>query len=264
MKKIGIGIAAAAVMVGTPTLAADMALKALPPVPGPVFSWTGCYVGINAGGGWGERAGDLDSFGGPDAADLANAVAAGAIPSTFGLRPAGALGGGQIGCNSQTGMWMWGGEADIQAADISDSTTMNSPRKGLVTPVAQSASENLPWFGTFRARLGAVVAPQWLLYASGGLAYGGVHDSASLIATPATNGTFVSSLSQTRVGWTLGAGAEYAISPNLSLRAEYLYIDLGKNTMTLLDPVHLPGDFINYDFVHRENIFRIGLNYRFR
>jgi outer membrane immunogenic protein len=141
---------------------------------------------------------------------------------------------------------------------------MNFPGKGLVNPVAQSASENLRWFGTFRARLGAVVAPQWLLYATGGLAYGGVRDSASLISTPATMGTFVGSLSQTRVGWTGGAGAEYAISPNLSLRAEYLYIDLGKNTMTLLDPVHLPGDFINYDFVHRENMFRIGLNYRFR
>jgi outer membrane immunogenic protein len=132
---------------------------------------------------------------------------------------------------------------------------MNFPGKGLVNPVAQSASENLRWFGTFRARLGAVVAPQWLLYTSGGLAYGGVRDSASLISTPATTGTFVGSLSQKRVGWTVGVGAEYAISPNLSLRAEYLYIDLGKSAATLLDPVHLPGDFINYNFVHRENWF---------
>jgi outer membrane immunogenic protein len=160
-------------------------------------------------------------------------------------------------------MWVLGGEADIQAAEIRDSMTINFPAIATTVPTAQSASENLRWFGTVRARVGAIVAPQWLLYATGGLAYGDVHDNPSLIASPPTSGTFVGSLSQTRTGWTIGAGTEYAIIPNLTLKAEYLYIDLGKSTVTLLDPVNLPGDFINYNFVHRENIFRVGLNYQF-
>jgi outer membrane immunogenic protein len=243
-----------------------MAVKAPPsPPPAPAYSWTGCYLGINGGGGWGEHTGGLDSFGGPDAGDLANAVAAGAVPRVFGLRPDGALGGGQIGCDWQTGIWVLGGEADIQAADIRQSTTFNFPGAFPATPpVAQSASEDLRWFGTVRARLGWLPVPKWLLYATGGLAYGSVRDSASLLVTPATKGTFVGSQSQTKVGWTAGAGTEFPIIfPNLTFKAEYLYMDLGKSTVTLLDPVNLPGDFINYNFPHRVSIVRVGLNYQF-
>jgi outer membrane immunogenic protein len=245
--------------------AADIAVKAPPsPPPATPYSWTGCYAGINGGGGWVEHTGGLASIGEPDTTAAAEDVAAGAIPSFFGLRPDGALGGGQIGCDWQTGIWVLGGEADIQAADIGQSRTFNFPGTAIITPVAQSASEDLHWFGTVRARLGWLPLPQWLLYATGGLAYGSVHDSASLIATPAIAGTFVGSESQTRVGWTAGAGTEFPIIfPNLTFKAEYLYMDLGKSTVTLLDPVNFPGDFINYIFPHRVSIVRAGLNYRF-
>ena len=90
----------------------------------------------------------------------------------------------------------------------------------------------LDWFGTLRARLGVTVAPTFLLYATGGLAYGGVRLN-TLVNQQVTNSlvppSFASaSNSSTRVGWTIGVGGEYAFSQNWSAKVEYLYYDLGR------------------------------------
>jgi outer membrane immunogenic protein len=270
MKKVLLGsVGIAALLTAGAANAADLPAHPVykaPVVAPAVFSWTGCYVGANVGWGFADRnnTGTLDGF----TPDFTPTVTLGNnVPQNLGLRPEGVIGGGQIGCNWQSGFWVWGVEADFQGSDIHDSTTINLPGTGVFVPSTSTAEDRLRWFGTVRARLGFTVTPQWLLYATGGFAYGRVEDSASLFFTPATAGTFFGSHSETRGGWTVGAGTEYAFAPTgwgqWSFKIEYLFVDLGTTKVTEFDPVHFPASSISYDFEHREHIVRAGLNYRF-
>ncbi|HEY9214722.1 MAG TPA: outer membrane protein [Ancylobacter sp.] len=194
----GLGLAA---VLATPAAAADLSY----PAPAayavaPVFTWTGFYLGANAGYGWGEadHSSDIDGF----------------------------LGGIQAGYNYQlSGPFVIGVEADLQYSNI------------------ESGAFTLDYFGTVRARAGFAV-DQFLLFGTGGFAYGrGTFELAGL------------SNDQTNVGWTIGAGAEYAIDPNWSVKAEYLYLDLGSETYTTINGA--------YDVGLTSNILRAGVNYRF-
>ncbi|MDQ0509669.1 outer membrane protein [Ancylobacter amanitiformis] len=137
----------------------------------------------------------------------------------------GFAGGFQAGYNWQFNSLVLGLETDLQGANISSSTF------------------DLDYFGTVRARAG-VALDQFLLYGTAGLAYGGgTYELAYL------------SNDQTHTGWTIGAGGEYAITPNWSVKAEYLYVDLNKQTYTsVVGPV---------DVGATANIVRAGVNYHF-
>src|SRR5215475_14014038 len=116
---------------------------------GPVYAgidWTGAYGGVNGGYGW-------------DASSIGDALA------PFDISPAGGFAGGQIGYNIQRGHIVFGVEADIQASDISDSSTVT------VGNTSATIKSKLDWFGTVRARLG-YAADRNLVYITGGLAYG--------------------------------------------------------------------------------------------
>ncbi|WAC25687.1 outer membrane protein [Ancylobacter sp. SL191] len=200
----GAGLAAAlmAVQVATPAAAADLSYPAPAAyaAPAPVFSWTGFYIGANAGYGWGAA----------DASDDTN----------------GFLGGIQAGYNWQTaGNFVLGIEADLQASNI------------------ESPTYQLDYFGTVRARAGFAF-DQAMIYGTGGFAYGR--------GTYQLNGL---SNDQTQTGWTIGAGGEYAFAPNWTVKAEYLYLDLGKETYdTAVGPI---------DVGTTANILRAGVNYKF-
>ena len=86
--------------------------------------------------------------------------------------------------------------------------------------------------------------------------------SAANPAAPA-GGNFVGSLNKVRAGWTVGAGAEYAFTRNLSLKAEYLYVDLGSDNVSWSDPVLFPGAALTYNYRHTDHIVRAGLNWKF-
>jgi outer membrane immunogenic protein len=259
MKKSLLAIPACALLTGSPAFAADLALKAPPPAP--VDSWNGCYVGANGGSSFGNRTGTISGF----TPDFASTVTSGNnVPGSLGVRPESAFGGGQIGCNWQTGQWVLSGETDFQGSGIQNSTTISLPGNlPEFVPSTSTGHEDLQWFGTVRGRIGVAVIPQLLAYATGGFAYGRVSDSASTLFTPAISGAFVGSAVQTRLGWTVGAGAEYAVLPNLSVKVEYLYINLGTSTVTEFDPVHFPASSISYSFTHADNVVRAGLNWRF-
>ena len=113
-----------------------------------------------------------------------------------------------------------------------------------------------------RARLGFTPLNDLLLYGTGGLAYGGVRNSASLALTPLGDGNYAGATSETRVGWTAGVGGEYAFANSWSVKLEYLYVDLGTTGVQMTDPGR-PNTFIDYGFRHRDNIVRVGLNYHF-
>jgi len=218
----------------TPALGADLAVKAQPlvPAPGPVaapFSWTGWYIGANAGFGVGQGYGTLTSPAGTFEA--------------FNAMPAGGFGGGQLGYNYQIfGRFVIGAETDIQGAGLSDDRTCLA---GCTPASFASIDHKLNWFGTTRARAGLATGTV-LSYVTGGAAYGGIETGISTPAGSLTNST-------TTTGWTWGAGVEAALGGNWTAKAEYLYLNLGSSNFALTGT--------NNGF--SASVIRTGLNYHF-
>ena len=168
MRKAAIGIAAVAAMIGTPVLAADMAVKA-PPLPAPVYSWTGGYIGANGGYGWGGW--NSNSL----AAIFPDGVTTTADPDVHGW-----FGGVTAGYNWQTSpQWVVGIEGDFdwtgeRASDGSNaSTTGPGPSTGfcdfgggcsIITATTSANDWRKLWFATLRGRVGFLIEPTWLLY----------------------------------------------------------------------------------------------------
>jgi outer membrane immunogenic protein len=190
--------AAAAAALSGPALAADLPARTMAPAPAavtymPVFTWTGLYVGLNAGYGW--RNSTTVTVTGPVSY----------FQSFSDSNNGGFVGGGQIGYNWQTGAIVFGAEADIQYADLGG--------KHSFAPFWNGGS-NGNYFGTVRGRVGFAF-DRALIYATGGLAYGDV-------------GQDWWGNNSTRAGWTLGAGVEYAFTNNWTARVEGLWVKLDK------------------------------------
>jgi outer membrane immunogenic protein len=231
------------------------------PVMAPVYSWTGFYIGLNGGYSWGKSSTDFTVTG----------VPAGSASQNMN----GWLGGGQIGYNWQVQTWVFGLEADIQATGQKgtfgfSTPTICPPPAALALPCATgsgSVEQKLPWFGTLRGRLGVTPTPNWLLYATGGLAYGEVDTNAALTAAVAFLGgpviastTAGASTSTTKLGWTIGGGVEWSVFGPWTAKVEYLYVDLG----TVNSSFAGPGVFtlVNTSSHIIDNIVRVGVNYR--
>jgi outer membrane immunogenic protein len=235
-----------------PAMAADMnpapvyrAPVAVPVIP--FFNWTGLYIGGTAGGAWlnGNATAGGTTFCNPTllgcgANQFSNALAA-ALPASFNNKPAGFIGGGEIGYNWQAGQWVYGLETDISGASISGSSSFSGSATPVGFPantvnVSATASEKLNYLGTVRGRAGFLVTPPVLVYATGGFAYGGINTSASLaesVSGPCACGpapSVATSTSTTRTGWTVGGGVEWMFAPNWTVKGEYLYYDLGSST----------------------------------
>jgi outer membrane immunogenic protein len=132
-----------------------------------------------------------------------------------------------------------------------------TPGTPAITGIA-TYQNKLPWFGTFRGRLGFTPADRWLVYATGGLAYGEVSTSETLNV----NGAIVAfSTDRTKLGWTVGGGVEAALWGNWTGKLEYLYIDFGtvNNTLIGIAPI---TPIVTSSHV-TDQIVRVGLNYRF-
>jgi outer membrane immunogenic protein len=277
-------------------MAADLALRPYA-VPAPPVGWSGLYVGANAGGTF-SSANNLTittvpqaSFGGLPSIEDANAAAASASGSFGSGRRAGFIGGGQAGYNWQFGSFLAGVEADIQWVVGRGSSSNGATGVGLVGPdsfapgttdlTAFTASSQLSLLGTLRARAGYLVTPALLAYATGGLAYGSISGSAGFTtANPAYPAIGQSSpwgvsnvFSAVRLGWTLGGGLEWMFVPGFTVKAEYLYYDLGSVSAEIgtSGPIVLAGFpgapspwFTNASTLSVRtsgSILRVGLNY---
>ncbi len=233
MKRILLATVAVAALT-LPAAAADLAVKyPVKAIPAPVFSWTGFYIGANFGFGGGDT--EINQF------TAFNAI----TNSGVDLNSSGFFAGGQIGYNYQlANNVVVGLEADLQWSDIEAKYSENWFG-------GDRASVKLDYFGTIRARLGYAY-DRFLPYITGGAAYGKTAFS--------SNFPGVADVSSTRWGWTIGAGAEYAITNNWTLKAEYLYVDLGKakveNTIfnALVNPVEYDNKF---------HTIKAGVNYKF-
>lgn len=219
-----------------PAAAADLATKyPVKAIPVPVFSWTGFYIGANVGYGGDKSTYDLNWAGVPFA--------------SLDLNSSGFFAGGQIGYNYQlANNVVIGLETDLQWSDISDTVSLNL---GGVTLL--SAGKSVDYFGTIRARLGYAF-DRFLPYITGGAAYGKTGTDVTFLNVP------IFSDSNTKWGWTVGAGGEYAITNNWTFKAEYLYVDLGSDTSST--SWVLPG-FATLEHDTKFHTFKAGVNYKF-
>lgn len=224
-------------------MAADlrMPVKAVPAPVAP-FSWTGCYIGGNAGG---------------VIARVREEITLTGIVSQSSDHDTGFIGGGQVGCNWQNSPnWVFGLEGDINYTGVRRSRNFAFTASEDVTG---TQTTKLQWLATLRGRIG----PSWdrsFLYATGGLAIGGV--KSSVFATDETGATHAGSLSETRFGWTAGAGYEYAFTRTISGKLEYLHFDLGSGSYTVgvvSGSSTVPTPWTATDRV-RGDIVRAGIN----
>jgi len=186
------------------------------PAYNPIYTWTGFYVGINGGGGWGSSQWDaVNSF------DVS-----------------GGLIGGTVGYNWQFGQAVVGAEGDIDWSNIKGTTTVLCPG---------GCETRNKWLATARGRLG-LAFDRFLPYVTGGLAFGDINAT-----VPVLPGGSISN-----AGWTVGAGLEVGLVNNVSLKAEYLYVDLG-NFNCGLNCGLAPGSNVSFT----TSVFRGGANLRF-
>jgi outer membrane immunogenic protein len=241
------GVAIVALMaVGTVAQAADLPTRKEAPAPvfvPPPFTWTGFYVGVNAGGIWGSGGNASTTFAGTGAFGIPFTILTHDWPNNngFGSGNGGFIGGGQAGYNWQTGSFVLGVETDFDGSTVSRSRSVVGPT--FADPLhllgtdffTAHGSASLDWLGSTRGRVGWVVTPdsRLMIYGTGGVAYGGASGNLSIF--DATNGWFWSSgnRSNTRTGWAAGGGVEYAFTNNIILGAEYLYYDLGSRDFAI-------------------------------
>ena len=223
--------ATALTVVSAPAFAADLPARTAPVAPvayAPAFTWSGFYVGVNAGYGW------------ADGTDVFVTSPTGVVSAFSGGNNGGFTGGGQIGYNFQTGAIVFGLETDIQYADFGGGRTF---APSLVTTDSGS------YWGSVRGRLG-FAADRALFYVTGGLAYGDIGES-------------VFGNNDVRVGWTLGGGVEYAFTNNWTAKVEGLYVDIDRGNkagaITTNGVLYTATQSSDSGF----GVVRAGLNYKF-
>jgi len=217
--------------------AADMAVKAPPRAPASAipaaYNWTGCYVGGNIGGAWATK-------------DWTNqTVGAGVIGAPISTQnPSGVLAGGQFGCNYQTGSLLFGIQGDAGWSNASGNAADQ------LTPGLTDRSK-VKSLASITGRVG-YAWDRVLGYVKGGGAW--ARDEYSVLSAA---GVVLSSVSETRSGWTLGVGIEYAFLPNWSTFAEYDYYDFGTRNL------EFPGGGGTAAIRQKINVAKAGINYKF-
>ena len=240
------------------------------------IKWNGIYLGANMGGAWGANHANLivpsdpatRQYWGPE-------ISAGAVPTLINYSQSGPIGGGQLGFNYKySNKVLVGIEADINGANIQGAKSeyfVNGQQIGgaTYTPWYGSAGSRLTWLGTVRARMGYLPIQPIFLYATGGFAYAGTKNN-YYNAAPKIPSLYTSSQTNTLTGYTAGGGLELMFQARWSIKAEYLYYNLGNAT----NP-STPGGVdaalvasgqiqtVSNRFSTAGNIIHVGLNYHF-
>jgi opacity protein-like surface antigen len=285
MKKLLAGSATIfALVLAGPALAADLPVKApvykAPVIAPVVYDWTGFYVGGNVGYSWADW--DSTNVGGNSTFPGSSS----AFSKTASPNVNGPFGGVQAGYNWQfnphwlvgfEGDFEWSGEKASDPGNLSESIPSAigtgicdaHPPCTLTINAATTNDWKLPWFATLRGRFGYVADQTWLIYGTGGVAFGEMEFSTSTTAsatvTNAIGQTFPgfpvsattgASQNVTRVGWVIGGGIEKMLSQNWTAKIEYQYLDWGSYTFNA-------GTGFDTNVRLRDNTVRIGLNYKF-
>ena len=233
-----------------PAAAADLPIETYPVRPVMVvFRWTGIYAGIHVGGASGYVAETPIAFLLPGAGVVA--------PLPASISPSGWLAGGQIGANYQLESWVLGIEAQASWANLTGSTacTATGLTAGLVLGAGNCTSK-IDSLGTAAARLG-MAFDRLLLYGKGGAAW--TNDNYQVLVAAALRPLLFSS-NQTRWGWVVGLGVEYAFTDNWTAKLEYNYMDLGNYALNFNEAT--TSVYLNSNVRERVNLVKVGVNYR--
>lgn len=230
-----LGLVVAAASYAAPQAqAADLGPYVPPPAPVPVWTWTGAYAGLHVG----TLDGDAEG----------TAVAPGDIGSQdLTADPNGVLGGIQAGYNFQFGSFVLGAEGDVSFGDIDD---VIYPEMFGAFPTRIEAE--MDWMATIRGRLGWAW-DRTLFYATGGVAW----TDLDVTADAGADGSDSDSASM--FGWTVGGGVEHALTDSISMKAEYLYADFGREDLDF----NFDGFEVSSDADLETHTFRVGVNWLF-
>lgn len=213
-----------------------------PAVAAPIYNWTGFYIGVNGGGGWGTT-NHTDEF----------AVTSGNFSTSGGMV------GGTYGLNWQAGKFVIGYEGDFDWANINGTLTTAGPPLGLCSVNGGTTCfTNLENFSTARIRAGFDLNG-WLLYGTGGFAWGQVKAGQNPCGlVPVLGGNSCGEV--WRSGWVAGAGVEKMFAPNWSVKVEYLHYDFG-NKINYVPTINFGGNSVSV--LEKGDIVRAGVNYHF-
>lgn len=267
MRQAFSAISFALVIGAAPAMAADLgSIKDTyePPEP-PVYNWTGLYIGGHAGYGWGDTDVDLSHSTGAIFYSDPFVPDQGSLSASDGF-----VGGIQVGAQKRYDRVVAGLEIDVSWTNSTSEGTFTTPLGS-----QWNITSDLEVFGTARGRLGYLFTPQLLAYATAGLAWGRVDvtqattfvqgSGCSPLGSPACEGGRTSGKFD-HVGYAVGGGLEYALDNNWSLKAEYLYIDLGDEDYSLKGTT-TPGGSTPYVETFGSDLqiqtLRAGVNYRF-
>lgn len=209
------------------------------------MQWSGFYFGTSFGYGWGKSSSQNRPTLG-----AGNGFNNGAVASTVSMSTTGLASGIHVGYNFQSNQFVYGLELEAGALGP------NKSRAFFPALPRDRAMAQFGFYGAAYGRLGFAI-DRTLIYAKGGIVYGKVKNVAGdLTLAGGFNVTDLTRSSGMRTGWSLGAGIEYAISPGMTLRGEYQYIDFGSQSSRNAD-----GDV----FRHKNNVHvvRVGLSYLF-
>lgn len=244
-------------------LAGEAHAQARSPQPPSSFTWTGVYVGATGG----------QSRGTPTSRVEINDIVLGdgplppALPADYSTRADGFFAGGQLGWNYQRGRAVTGVEADLSFADIEGALALRAPLDPpFITDFGYQERLSLTRVSTVRGRVGVAPASRWLVYVTGGLAYGQVEGETDLrfySLNGVQSARYAGTATEARLGWTIGGGTEVAMSGAWSVKMDYLHVDLGAmEVLGIREPVFAALFTVNtHDVTAR--LLRVGLNYRF-
>jgi len=228
------------------------------PAPG-TYDWSGPYVGAHIGYGYGKA--DTTFNPQPSAATFINLA-----PQTLKLRPRGVNGGIQAGYNWQFGHLVVGGETDFSWSDMRRTTTVSPITQNNGTPFPGAGylttTQKTEWFGSLRPRLG-VAFGRFLLYGTAGLAYGKVKYIANTDFRPFGTTQYPVTANKTSKGWTAGGGMEIGVNKKVSIKAEYLYYDIGRANASATAIPSLPPFSVAYSWETKASTFNAGVNFHF-
>jgi outer membrane immunogenic protein len=251
---LGAGAVIAAMLAAAgPSYAADIHEPSFKDMAEPEYHadgrWTGFYLGAHAGYGWG-------SFKPSDVDPALDAL----IDENLEHNPSGEVFGVQAGYNWQRSRWVFGIEGDVAGTNVDGKLTYDFDLvNGGVDTFTDHQTSEIQYLATLRGRIGIDVGSV-LLYATGGLAVGRVDTTFNVTNVgpgPLLDGSISGSDSATHVGYAVGGGVETWLRPDLSVKAEYLYADLGDKTYQPVASV--PGEPFSLDM----QLVRVGLNYHF-
>ena len=238
MKNYLLGGIALPAMLVAPAMAADMPVKYVPPAPPPVFSWSGCYIGLHVGAGW-QASGFVE------------------VNQQVSVSGVGWLGGAQAGCNLQWRAFVIGLEGEFWGSTLYDRTFEQS---GPFTDELRSRNR---WDGAVSVRSG-VAFDRAFIYGKLGAVWG-KFDYSSSFTSPFVNTTVTADAVIT--GVLIGVGFEYALTDNWTTKFEYNYIDYGNKIVDFTETECIPGLCATGTFrqtvKERKQLAKIGINYKF-